>query len=91
MQRSNPTDTAYEILCTPICIISLILTSQSLTVTIRTTSFKIKKILHADYIAFMCSVWLSEETVHFALHAFSRLVFITEVESVYWAVRTESL
>jgi hypothetical protein len=29
------------------------------------------KILHADYIAFMCSVWLSEETVPFALHAFS--------------------
>ena len=49
------------------------------------------KILHADYISFMCSVWLSEETERFALHAFSRLVFTTEVESVYCAVRTESL
>jgi hypothetical protein len=34
---------------------------------------------------------LSEETVPFALHAFNRLVFITEMESVYCAVRTDSL
>jgi hypothetical protein len=67
------------------------LTFQSLLVTIRTTSFKIQKIVPTDYIAFMCSVWLSEQTVTFALHAFSRLVFITEVESVYCAVRTEFL
>ena len=39
----------------------------------------------------MCSVWPSEETVPFVLYAFSRLVFIDEVESVYCAVRTESL
>ena len=49
------------------------------------------KIMRADYIAFMCSVWLSEQTVPFALYAFSRLVFITEVRSVYCVVRTESL
>jgi len=28
-----------------------------------TTRFKIKKNLHADYIGFMCFVWLSEQTV----------------------------
>ena len=39
-----------------------------------TISFKIQKILRADNIAFMYSVWLSEETVPFALYAFSRLV-----------------
>jgi hypothetical protein len=39
----------------------------------------------------MCSVCLLEESVTFALYAFSRLVFITEVESVYRAVRTDSL
>ena len=39
----------------------------------------------------MCCVWLSERTVNFALYIFNRLVFITEVESVYSAVRTESL
>jgi len=41
--------------------------------------------------AFMCSVWLSEQTVTFALYIANRLDFITEVESVYCAVGTESL
>ena len=49
------------------------------------------KILHADYFSFMCFVWLSEQTVTFALYIINRLVFITEVESVYCAVRNESL
>jgi hypothetical protein len=48
-------------------------------------------ILHADYIAFMCFVWLSEQRVSFALYIINRLVFIIQVESVYSAVRTESL
>jgi len=39
----------------------------------------------------MFFVWLSEQTVTFALYIIRRLVFITEVESVYSAVRTESL
>ena len=39
----------------------------------------------------MCFVWLSEITVHFALYIIKRLVFITEVKSVYCAVRTDSL
>jgi len=39
----------------------------------------------------VCFVWFSEETVNFALYVINRLVFITEVESVYSAVRTESL
>jgi len=39
----------------------------------------------------MYFVWLSEQTVTFSLYIISRLVFITVVESVYSAVRTESL
>jgi hypothetical protein len=39
----------------------------------------------------MCSVRISEQTATFALQNIKRLVFITEVESVYSAVRTESL
>jgi hypothetical protein len=39
----------------------------------------------------MCFVRLSQETVTFAVYIINRLVFITEVESVYCAVRTESL
>ena len=49
------------------------------------------KILHGDYIAFICFVWLSAETVSMALYIIDIMVFITEVESVYSAVRTESL
>ena len=40
---------------------------------------------------FVCFVWISEQTANFALYNFKRLVFITEVERVYCAVRTESL
>ena len=36
-------------------------------------------------------VLISEQTANFALHNIKRLVFITEVESVYCAVRTEPL
>jgi len=36
-------------------------------------------------------VWCSEQTAIFALYIINRLGFITLVESVYCAVRTESL
>jgi len=36
-------------------------------------------------------VWISEQTVTFDLYNINRSVFITEAESVYSAVRTESL
>jgi hypothetical protein len=39
----------------------------------------------------MCFVRISEQTATFALQNIKWLVFITEVESVYSAVRTESL
>jgi len=39
----------------------------------------------------MCFVWLSEQRVTFALYIIRRLVSVTEVESVYSAVRTGSL
>ena len=39
----------------------------------------------------MCFVWLSEQTVPFVLYVINRLVFITEVQSVYSSVRAESL
>jgi hypothetical protein len=40
---------------------------------------------------FVCFVWISEQTANFALHNIKSLVFITELESNYCAVRTESL
>ena len=36
----------------------------------------------------LCFAWFSEQTVSFAVYIVNRLVFITEVESVYSAVRT---
>jgi hypothetical protein len=39
----------------------------------------------------MCFVRISEKTATFALQNINRLISITEVESVYSAVRTESL
>jgi len=39
----------------------------------------------------MCFVWLSEQTVTSAIYIINILVFITEEESVYCALRTGSL
>ena len=39
----------------------------------------------------MCFVWISEETTTFALYSINRLVLTTERDSVYCAVRTQSL
>jgi hypothetical protein len=40
---------------------------------------------------FVCFDWISKQTANFALHNIKKIGFITEVESVYSAVRTESL
>jgi len=40
---------------------------------------------------FMCFVWISEQTAIISLHSVNWLVFITETECVYCAVRTGSL
>jgi len=37
----------------------------------------------------MCFVWISEQTGIISLYIINGLVFITETESVYCAVRTE--
>jgi len=40
---------------------------------------------------FMCFVWISEQTVIISLYSINSLVFITETECVYCAVRTGCL
>jgi predicted transcriptional regulator len=47
--------------------------------------------MHGNYIAFIYFVWISEQTVMFALSNLNRMGLITEVEGVYSAVRTEFL
>jgi len=39
----------------------------------------------------MCSVWISEQAGTFSVYNFNRLDFITDLESVYCAVRNEFL
>jgi hypothetical protein len=65
-------------------------TTQSLPVTSHTTRFNIQKFCMVITVR-LCFVWITEQTGTFALYVINRLDYITEMESVYSAVRTESL
>ena len=62
----------------------------SLAVTLRTAMFKIQ-ISTRRSLCVECFVRISEQTATFALYVINWLVFITVVESIYCAVRTNSL
>ena len=63
---------------------------ESVYCAVRTGSLYI--ILRSAHTAvFMCFVWISEQTAIISLYNVNWLVFITERECVYCAVRTESL
>jgi hypothetical protein len=47
--------------------------------------------MHRDHIAFTCFASISKESVTSVLYSINRLVLITEMESIYYAVCTESL
>ena len=51
----------------------------------------LSEILFSTHNAFMCFVWISEQTAIIYLYSINLLVFITETQSVYSAVRTGSL
>ena len=53
--------------------------------------FTLKNPTFCPHIVFMCFVWISEQTAIISLYNIKRLVFITETECVYCAVRTEHL
>ena len=63
-------------------------TFYSLPATLRTTRFNIKTLYRVITLSFNV---LSEQTATFALYYINSLVFITEAERVYCAVRTEAL
>ena len=65
-----------------------ILTFKILAVSLRTTRFNIQKFYT---VLALRLVQVSEQTATFALYCINLLVFITMVESVYCAVRTDSL
>jgi hypothetical protein len=68
-----------------------LLTVSNLAVTVHTNNFEHYKILHSARIVFICFVWISDQTVNFALNSIQELAFIMEMASVYSAVRTGSL
>jgi len=65
-----------------------ILTFKILAVSLCTTRFNIQKFYMLLALRF---VQVSEQTATFALYSINLLVFITMVESIYCAVRTDSL
>ena len=58
---------------------------------IRTTSLTFNNSAFCPHTVFMCSVWISEQTAIISLYNINWLVFITETECAYCAVRTGSL
>ena len=64
---------------------------QIAVITICTTSLTFNNSTLCPHSVFMCFVWISEQTAIISLYSINWLVFITEMESVYCAVRTESL
>ena len=60
-------------------------------VTICTTSSTFTILRSAPTAVFMCFVWISEQTAIISLYNINWLVFITETECVYCAVRTGCL
>ena len=57
-------------------------------VTICTASLPFNNSTFCPHTVFICFVWISEQTAIISLHNINWLVFITETESVYCAVRT---
>ena len=60
-------------------------------VTICTASLTISNSTFYPHSVFMCSVWIWEQTAIISLYGINWLVFTTETERVYCAVRTEYL
>ena len=72
----------------------LLCASQDITlrvVTICTASLTFNSSTFCPHSVFMCFVWIWEQTAIISLYSINWLVFITETECVYCAVRTGSL
>jgi hypothetical protein len=58
---------------------------------VRTGSLTFSNSTFCPHSVFMCFVWISEQTAIISLYSINWLVFITETQCVYCAVRDESL
>ena len=68
-----------------------VLSAPSSVVTIYTTSLTFTNSTFCPQSAFMCFVWISEQTAIISLYSINWLVCVTETECVYCAVRTGCL
>jgi len=59
--------------------------------TVQTVAIQLSRIVGSAHTVFMCFVFISEKTATCATYSINWLVFITEMKSVYSAVRTGSL
>ena len=67
-------------------------TFQYSVVALSSDEFKLIENLRSAHTAvFMCFVWISEQTTIISLYNINWLVFVTETECVYCAVRAEAL
>ena len=66
----------------------ILLTIWGRLVTICTTSLTFTNSAFCPHSVFMCFLWISEQTAIISLYSINGLVFITETECVYCAVRT---
>ena len=69
----------------------LLMTLYSPVVTICTASLTFSNSTFCPHSVFICFVWIWEQTAIISLYNINWLVFITETECVYCAVRTECL
>jgi hypothetical protein len=79
--------------CWYVCIASFafVLFLRHVMVTICTASLTFSNSTFCPHSVFMCFVWIWEQTAIISLYNTNWLVFITETECVYCAVRTECL
>jgi len=73
------------------CYHMCMLTFHSIRLTWCTTSFKNRNFVFCPHGAFVCFVWISEQTAIISLYNINWLDFINQMKSVYSAVRNGSL
>ena len=81
----------YLFVWMPVAVFPKVRTLESPVITLCTTSWTFSNSPFCPHSVFMCFVWIWEQTAIISLCNINWLVFITETECVYCAVRTGSL
>jgi len=90
-------------LCVGLCYPELVPLSEAASCNILYKPFKVQWVLYVPpgltfrnstfcpHCVYMCSAWITEQTAIISLYSINWLIFITETECIYCAVRIESL